>query len=271
MNDGEREHDRFHERVRVEAAREGEIAWVVMEKGDRPANVFTPTVLEAMTEATESVASEVGCVVLRGDEEFAAGADLRDIHETPREMRPAKVDSIASSANRFIRTVRDLDVPVIAAVHGAAAGGGLGLALACDLIAMSENAVLDTGFARVGLTPDNATPFFLVRTLGPYRAREVLLDPRPISAEEARELGLANAVLEGSESEFYDRVGGYATRIADRPAHVQATVKHLIESAFSADLDEHLEWEREALRDAADSDVFERGLAEFFDQPARDQ
>lgn len=257
--------DRFHERVRVDYTDDGRIAWLVMEKGDRPANVFAPSKLDAMTDAADSLAGSVACLVVRGEEEFAAGADLRDIYETPREMRPAKVDGIASSANRFIRAIRGLDIPVIAAVEGAAAGGGLGLALACDLVAMSDDAVLDTGFARVGLTPDNATPFFLARTVGPYRAREFLLDPRPIPAEEAIDLGLANVSYEGDGEAFYASVAEYAAKMAGYPANIQAHTKKLIESAFRADLDEHLEWERSAMKQASDSEAFERGLQRFFE------
>lgn len=265
LNDSD-DAERFHERVRVDYTDDGRIAWLVMEKGDRPANVFGPSKLDAMTDAADSLAGSVACLVVRGEEEFAAGADLRDIYETPREMRPAKVDGIASSANRFIRAVRTLDVPVIAAVEGAAAGGGLGLALACDLIAMSEDAVFDTGFARVGLTPDNATPFFLARTLGPYRAREVLLNPRPVPAEEAIDLGLANVSYEGDGETFYAAVADYAETMAAYPANIQAHTKKLVESAFRADLDEHLEWERSAIKQASDSEAFDRGLRSFFEQ-----
>jgi 2-(1,2-epoxy-1,2-dihydrophenyl)acetyl-CoA isomerase len=218
-----------------------------------------------MTDAVDSLSGSVACLVVRGEEEFATGADLRDIYETPRAMRPAKVDGIASSANRYIRAIRALDVPVIAAVEGAAAGGGLGLALACDLIAMSEDAVLDTGFARVGLTPDNATPFFLARTIGPYRARELLLNPRPIPAAEATDLGIANVAYGGEGDDFYAEVAAYAEEMAAYPANIQAHTKELIESAFRADLDEHLEWERSAIKQASDSEAFEEGLASFFE------
>lgn len=257
--------ERFHEHVRVDYTHDRRIAWLVMEKGDRPANVFGPHTLDAMTDAVDSLAGSVECLVVRGEEEFAAGADLRDIYDTPRAMRPAKVDGVASSANRFIRSVRALAVPVIAAIEGAAAGGGLGLALACDLLAMSEDAVLDTGFARVGLTPDNATPFFLARTVGPYRARELLLNPRPIPAEEAIDLGLANVSYEGTGDTFYAAVAEYAETMAGYPANIQAHTKALIESAFGADLDEHLEWERSAIKQASDSEAFDRGLQSFFD------
>lgn len=263
MNRADNDSERFHERVRVDYSADRRIAWLVMEKGNRPANVFGPPKLDAMTDAADSLAGSVECLVVRGEEEFAAGADLRDIYDTPREMRPAKVDGIASSANRFIRSIRSLDVPVIAAVEGAAAGGGLGLALACDLIAMSDDAVLDTGFARVGLTPDNATPFFLARTVGPYRARELLLNPRPIPAEEAIDLGIANVSYEGES--FYAAVAEYAETMADYPANIQAHTKALIESAFRADLNEHLEWERSAIKQASDSEAFERGLQSFFE------
>jgi 2-(1,2-epoxy-1,2-dihydrophenyl)acetyl-CoA isomerase len=180
-------------------------------------------------------------------------------------MNQKKVEGIAATAKRFIQSGRALEFPVVAAVEGAADGGGVGLALACDLVAMSEGAVLDTGFARVGLTPDNATPFFLARTVGPYRARELLLNPRPIPAEEAIDLGLANVSYDGEGEQFYAAIAEYAETMANYPANIQAHTKALIESAFRADLDEHLEWERSAIKQASDSEAFERGLQSFFE------
>lgn len=207
---------------------------------------------------------EVGCLVLYGKPEFSAGADLDAIERTPQEMRPAKIDTIAAASNRFIRAIRERPAPVIAAVSGVAAGGGLGFALASDLIVMHAEAVLDTAYARIGLTPDNATPFFLVNTVGPYKARELLFDPKPITAGEAVDLGLTNDVVH--ESAFIDAVTDRAATFAAGPTEVYAKTKRLVDTTFARSLDQHLEQERVAIKEMSDSDEFDEGLSAFLDE-----
>lgn len=241
------------------------VAWLVMERNDRPSNSFTASMVDAMTEAVETVADEVDALVLYGEEQFSVGADLRSVRDAPNEMRPAVIDTIAAASNRFIRALRLLDAPVIAAVSGTAAGGGLGFALSCDLIALHTEATLDTAYARIGLTPDNATPYFLTQALGPYRARELFFDPEALSAEEASALGLANVVLDGDPDEFRRQVSEYVGGFTQYPTPVHARTKTLVDSALESGLDEHLESERDAIKNASDSVVFEEGLSAFFE------
>ncbi|MDR9432003.1 MAG: enoyl-CoA hydratase/isomerase family protein [Natronomonas sp.] len=176
---------RFHDEVRVDLVGDGRVARMVMERGDTVPNVFGPSDLEAMTTAVESLEGEIDCLVLCGEPVFSAGANLRAIDETPQELRSAKIGAIAAASNRLIRVVRQFPAPVIAAVSGVAAGGGLSFVLSSDLIYMDEDAVLNTAYARIGLTPDNATPFFLAKSAGPFKTRELLFDssqsppPRP--------------------------------------------------------------------------------------------
>jgi 2-(1,2-epoxy-1,2-dihydrophenyl)acetyl-CoA isomerase len=257
---------RYHDHVRVEWPNESScVAWLVMEKNDRPSNSFTASMVDAMTEAVENISREVDAVVLYGDEQFSVGADLRTVHDAPNEMRPAVIDNIAAASNRFIRALRSLDAPVVAAVYGTAAGGGLGFALSCDLIALHADATLDTAYARIGLTPDNATPYFLTQAVGPYRARELFFNPEALSAEETSALGLANVVLDGDPDEFRRQVSEYVAGFTQYPTSVHARTKTLIDAALESELDEHLEHERDAIKQASDSTAFDEGLSAFFE------
>lgn len=255
--------DRVHEEVRIERIEAEDVARLVMEPGDRPVNVFRPEKVEAMATAIENLDGQVGCLVLCGEPEFCAGADLSAIEETPQELRSAKVDTIAAASNRFIRAVRSFSAPVIAAVNGVAAGGGLGFVLACDLIVMHEDATLNTAYAHIGLTPDNATPFFLVKTVGPYKARELFFDPEPIPASEAVDLGIANERYELPKAKFVEAVTDRAAEYADGPTEAYARTKTLVDSVFEGRLDQHLEEERAAIKRMGDSDVFDEGLSAF--------
>ncbi|WP_247004188.1 enoyl-CoA hydratase/isomerase family protein [Halosolutus gelatinilyticus] len=258
--------ERIHDLVRVEHLADDAVARLVMEEGESPMNVFQPSKVEAMATAVEVLAGDVDCLVLYGEPVFSAGADLRSVKQMPQEMRSAKIDTIAAASNRFIRSVREFPAPVISAVTGVAAGGGLGFALASDLISMHEDAVFDTAYSRIGLTPDNATPFFLVRTVGPHRARELLFDPDPISAVDAVDLGLANERYEGSESAFLESVTEDAIRYANGPTETYAQTKRLLDTAFDGALDQHLEQERSTIKRMSDSDLFDEGLAAFFEK-----
>jgi len=256
--------ERPHPLVRVERVADGNVIRIAMEEGEEPLNVFRPAKVEAMAKTVESVAGEAGCLVLYGDPVFSAGADLQAIEQAPQELRSAKIDAIAAASNRLIRAVREFPAPVIAAVTGVAAGGALGFALASDLIHVHEDAVFDTAYARIGLTPDNATPFFLVRTVGPYRARELLFDPDPIDAAQAVDLGIANERYEGSEAEFLAAVTERAVDYASGPTEAYARTKRLLDTAFEGGLDRHLERERSAIKRMSESDTFDEGLAAFF-------
>lgn len=257
--------ERIHEAVRIEFVDGGDVARLVMERNDAPINVFAPPQVEAMAEAIDDLAGEVDCLVLYGEPEFSAGADLRSIEDAPAEMRATKIDAIAAASNRFIRSLRGFPAPVIAAVARLSAGGGLGFTLASDLVVMHRDAVLNTGYAKIGLTPDNATPFFLVRTVGPYKARELLFDPQPIPADEAVKLGLANRRIDRPESEFLDATTDWASSLAAGPTAVYDRTKRLIDTTFEGRLDEHLEEERDTIKRISDSAVFDEGLSAFLD------
>lgn len=261
---------RVHDEVRIERAADDGVARLVMERGDAPVNVFTSPKVEAMTEAVEELSGEADCLVLHGSPEFSAGADLRSIEDAPTEMRSVKINTIAAASNRFIRALRRFPAPVIAAVAGVAAGGGLGFALASDLIAVHRDAILDTAYARIGLSPDNATPFFLARTVGPYRARELFFDPEPITAADAVDLGIANRRIDEPEEAFLDAVMEWATTLAAGPTGVHEQTKRLIDSTFEGRLNEHLEEEREAIRNVSASDAFDVKLEAFLDEGESD-
>ena len=258
--------ERIHDQVRIEYTANSDVACLIMERGEAPINSFTASKVDSMSDALEALNDTVDCLVFYGEPEFSVGADLRSVKEAPTEMRPARIDDIAAASNRFIQELRDFPAPVIAAVRGIAAGGGLGFALASDLIAMHEEAILDTAYSRIGLTPDNATPYYLTRTLGPYRAREVLFDPDPITASRAIDLGIATQRYEGSESEFLDAVLERAAVLANGPTHVHARTKRLVDTALEERLDDHLERERNAIREMSESEIFDEGLSAFLEK-----
>lgn len=220
---------------------------------------------------------EVRAVVLRGDGGvFCSGADLKyiagggdgDVAYLSPEARPGRggygavFKQILEYIHSTISEIRRAAKPWLAAVDGAAAAGGLGLAMACDLVVASERATFEWAYFKTGLTGAESTTFFLPRLVGFRKAMElVLLGPR-LTAREALAIGLINEVTPDAELE--DRALALATRLAEAPTTAVGVAKQLLGRAAGMDrLDSHLDAELVELARIADGPNFAEGLAAF--------
>jgi 2-(1,2-epoxy-1,2-dihydrophenyl)acetyl-CoA isomerase len=185
----------------------------------------------------------VGAVVLTGaGGAFCAGGDVKGFAERTPGAAPASSERL-QRANQRATSGRlwRMPKPTVAVLPGAAAGAGLSLALACDLRYAASSAVLTTAFTRVALSGDYGSAWFLVRLVGPARARELLyLSPR-LSADDALRLGLVNAVLppEALEAEAM----AVARQLANGPRTTLAAMKENVALALAAPLDEYMDVE----------------------------
>jgi enoyl-CoA hydratase/carnithine racemase len=191
--------------LRVERAGEaGEVALFVL---DRPAvrNAINDELLNALLASFGAVAAEasasvtsVRAVVLCGSglEAFSAGMDLRERASFSDERLREQHARIAS----LLRSVRELPVPVIAAVEGFALGGGFELLLACDLVVASSSASFALPEVRVGIIPGNGGARLLAWAVGDMRARDLVLTGRRLGASEAAEWGLVTRVVRPGEA-----------------------------------------------------------------------
>jgi 2-(1,2-epoxy-1,2-dihydrophenyl)acetyl-CoA isomerase len=224
----------------------------------------------------------VRVVILTGTgRAFCSGADLKYIRDHGRVpdfeyLRPAGgivpkagfgecFKEILEYLHSTISEIKRAPKPFIAAVNGAAGAGGLGIAMACDLVFASQNATFEWAYHKTGLTGAESSTFFLPKLVGLRKALELmLLNPR-LSADEAKQLGLVTAVF--PEGEFADKVLGVAQRLAAGPVNAYGVAKALMHRAANCDqLDYHLDQELEALTRAADSPEFAEGLAAFFEK-----
>lgn len=153
----------------------------------------------------------VRCVVITGaGRGFCAGQDLAAVDgKTPIG------DMVRKYYNVWLTQIRSLPKPVIAAVNGVAAGAGCSLALACDLVVMSEKASFVQAFVKVGLVPDTGASDFLPRLIGYHKAMELALFGDKVTAQQALTLGLCNRVA--PEGEFMEAVSEWASRLARGP------------------------------------------------------
>lgn len=159
-------------------------------------NSMTPDVLSGLAEAVASARAdrEVRCVILTGrGRSFCAGADFKS--------RPAVDEQLAPHERSFrmyapFLSVLEIEVPTIGALNGHAIGGGLGLAVVCDLRVANREAKYGANFVRLGLHPGMATTYLLPRLMGLPRAAELLLTGRIVTGAEAALLGLVNDAVE---------------------------------------------------------------------------
>jgi len=209
---------------------------------------------------------------------FCSGADLKYIRAggDPAELGyltpgaravplgPGEIfKQILEYLHATISEIRRAPKPFIAAVDGACAAGGLGLAMACDLVFASERATFEWAYGKTGLSGAESSTFFLPRLAGlRFAAEMLLLNPR-LDAAAARSAGLVNGVL--PVTGFDAEVAGVARRIAAGPASAYAAAKQLFNEAMGVDrLDHHLDRELEALVRSADSPEFAEGIEAFF-------
>lgn len=175
------------------------VAHLVLNRPDRR-NALTEELADALRAEVKLVASDSSArvLVLTGaGEAFCAGADLGSLGSqasTPEAKRQALADYY-----RAFLDLRDLPIPTIAAVNGAAIGAGLNLALCCDLRVVGADAQLAAPFVRLGIHPGGGATWMLVRLVGVPAAREMLLLGQPIDAQRALQLGLANRVVPRAE------------------------------------------------------------------------
>ena len=199
----------------------------------------------------------VRAVVLTGaGRGFCAGADLRG-GAGEREFRRV----LTGEYNPLIHALRELPKPVLAAVNGVAAGAGVSLALAADLIIAAEDARFVPAFGRIGLVPDSGMTRTLVRALGRHRATAVLWLGEPLSAADAMAAGLVHEVVPAGE--LAEAAHVLAGRLAGGPTRGMALTKRLVNASEDDSLDASLAAEAALQELAGRTDDHAEGVAAF--------
>ncbi len=227
-------------------------------------NAFNETMLDEMGEALEAAATDeaVRCVVVAGaGKAFGSGQDLRVFaqmhsHDEPLDVRPG-----LQQYHRLVHSIRAMPKPVIAAVHGVAAGASCNLALACDLRIASEDARFVQAFARIGLIPDAGGGFFLPQLVGVGKALELAMLAEEVSGAEAERIGLVNKCVPNEE--FATTIQTLTQRLASGPTAAYGLIKTLVSTAADTDLQTTLNLEAELQQQAFQTEDHREGVAAF--------
>jgi len=192
---------------------------------------------------------------------FCAGQDLADRAVAPGGERVDLGESIERNYKPLILGLRNLPLPVIAAVNGVAAGAGANLALACDLVIAAKSASFVQAFCRLGLVPDSGGTWVLPRLVGTARALGLAVLGEKLSAEQAAQWGLIWRCVE--DAELSSVVDQLAARFAAAPTLGLARTKQAIYSSWNHTLEQQLDRERDLQRELGDSADYAEGVAAF--------
>jgi 2-(1,2-epoxy-1,2-dihydrophenyl)acetyl-CoA isomerase len=192
---------------------------------------------------------------------FCSGQDIKAIEDMKGSL-PS--ESIYKKYNPIIKLMRGLPKPIICRLNGVAAGAGCSLALACDIIIASENAMLTEAFVNIGLVLDSGSSYFLPRMVGSAKAFELATMGTKLSAQEALALGMVNKVV--SEQDLDATVNELAAFYLKSPTKAVALIKDLLNKSFSSSLDEMLGYEAKYQDMAGGSEDFKEGVRAFLEK-----
>ena len=188
---------------------------------------------------------------------FCAGQDLTAI----LDMEPGEIGNLVDHYNPLISKLRALELPVVCAVNGVAAGAGANLALACDIVLAARSASFVQAFARIGLIPDCGGTWFLPRLVGMARARALSLLAEPLPATTAAEWGMIWQAVD--DDRLMQEAHALAAKLAAGPTAAFALMKQALDESAINSLDEQLDLERDLQEEAAESPDHAEGLRAF--------
>jgi len=211
--------------------------------------------------STAAADAEVRAVLLTGaGRAFCSGQDLAEM--TPKEgPTPDLGDIVARGYNPIVRTIRQIDKPVVCAVNGVAAGAGANIALACDVVVATQSASFIQAFCKIGLIPDSGGTYFLPRLAGTARAMGLALLGDRLSAADAAQWGLIWRCVE--DAEFGATVEALVAQLAQAPTRGLGAIKRALHAAEGNSLAAQLDVERDLQRELGYSDDYREGVAAF--------
>jgi 2-(1,2-epoxy-1,2-dihydrophenyl)acetyl-CoA isomerase len=244
------------------------VARLTLNRPDR-LNSFNTTMHGEVRDALASLIGDSGARVLvltgagRG---FCAGQDLGDRAVAPGGAALDLGESIEKNYKPLVLALRALQIPVIAAVNGVAAGAGANIALACDLVIAARSASFVQAFSKLGLVPDSGGTWFLPRLVGTARAMGLTLLGEKLPAEQAAQWGLIWRCVE--DAELAGVVDGLAKQLAQAPTRGLARTKQALYESWTRTLQQQLDIERDYQHELGGTADYAEGVAAFTEKRA---
>lgn len=225
---------------------------------------FLPTIAEAIDAGLRD--GETKAIVLTGDGRFfSAGADINAFQEAiDNGTAPELIRTLTGVLHPLLQRIRTSSTIVVAALNGVSAGGGLGLALACDARIGTSDARMAASYAGMGLSPDGGTTWLLPRLVGEQRARRFFMNNEIWSGREAHEYGAIDVLVEPES--LMETAIGLATVWSSWGPHTKEATKHLLHVQTDNDFSTHLDHERTLIEAAGTTEAFKEGVAAFLEK-----
>lgn len=257
----ERPHDGEWIYQNVSLDRDGSVLTITMERSDADNRIDGDMAMDLKTATKDAYRDDdIRCVVLRGTgDAFCTGIDVDHLEGDEYDGQVYRV--LANRVHSTISYLVGMDKPVVAAVEGVAANGGVGLTLAADLVLVDTDATFECTYHEIGLTGDCGITYFLPRYLGTGRARQVLLGRRTIDADDALEHGIAVDAVPAER--FDERLETLVSDVVDGPTKSFGKMKDLLTDGPHAGLVEHLKAEESAVVSVAKTEDFRRGVRAY--------
>ena len=238
---------------------------ITLNRPDR-LNSFNEEMHLALRAALEDAKAKRAVLLTGAGRGFCAGQDLG-------ERDPAKMDTppdLGQTVRQFwaplVRQLRGLEMPVVCAVNGVAAGAGSSLAINCDMVLAAQSARFIQSFGKVGLIPDTGGSWQLTRLLGPARARGLALTSEPLTASQAAEWGLIWKAC--PDDTLMEEARALTAKLASGPTFGYASTKRAIDAAATNTLDDHLELEADLMKACGESIDYAEGVSAFLNKRA---
>jgi 2-(1,2-epoxy-1,2-dihydrophenyl)acetyl-CoA isomerase len=251
--------------AKVKYEQDGALAVITMNDPET-LNAVDSEMVAGLTEAFDRAAREARAAVLTGaGRGFSSGANLSGGGGLPPTDASGKVDlglSLEKMHNPFVSKLRDLPIPWVSAVNGAAAGVGCSYALLADIIVAGESGYFLQAFRRIALVPDGGSTYILPRMLTRAQAMEMMLLGEKLPAAKALEWGLINRVA--PDADLLTTAKGIGQELANGPTRALSLIRKLGWASLDATWAEQLHNEREAQRETGRSEDFTEGVSAFF-------
>lgn len=242
---------------------ENNVAYITLNRPDK-GNAFLPEIKTDLTQILRDIRGDysVRAVVITSNGKiFSAGGDMSSMGDKQNCLQGRDRMRLAVD---WLKELVNLEKPTIAAVNGAAAGGGLSLALACDFIIAAENAKFISSFINIGLVSDMASMYFLPRRVGQAKAKQIGFSGKPVNAAEALNIGLVDKVV--SLEELPDAAKQMAEEYASKPTYSIGMTKKLINCSFEMDFNTFLDMEVNYQAVAFQTDDHKNAVKAFFNK-----
>lgn len=244
-------------------AEEAGVATITLNRPEK-LNSFTATMHAELKHAVKRVGEggTARCLLLTGaGRGFCAGQDLSDRVMGEGAAAPDLGHTLSTLYNPLVLALRALEMPVVCAVNGVAAGAGANLALACDIVLAARSASFIQAFCKIGLMPDCGGTYFLPRLVGTARAMGLALLGDKLPAEQAADWGLIWKVVD--DDKLAMETGALVRHLARQPTKGLALIKQALQQSASNTIEQQLAVEADLQRQAGKTQDYREGVAAF--------